>query len=134
MVTRLESELCEVFERHRRRLRTDGVAPSTELRSCEEMVRLLVRFLARGRLDATNMDGAGDAVHAEGMALVVDYEEAASELHVSRRTVERLAKNGELPTVSVGGRPRVRSADLNAYVSGLEPRSTVKADDTKEKD
>jgi excisionase family DNA binding protein len=120
----LEVELCEVFERHRRRLRVDGVTPSTDLAAVERAVLSLVGLLARGRQGTTKVDAAADAVHAQGMGLLVDFEDCARELHVSRRTVERMARNGELPTVSVGGRPRVRCADLNSYVAGLEPRSS----------
>jgi excisionase family DNA binding protein len=128
VLSRVEEELAEVLARHRRRLRADGVAMSPEMHSLEEVMGLLARFLARNRQEPTILDTVEDAVHAGGMALVVDFEECATELKVSRRTVERLARDGVLPTVSVGGRPRVRSSDLSAFVAGLEPRSVPKGD------
>jgi excisionase family DNA binding protein len=46
--------------------------------------------------------------------------EAADQLGVSLRTIERLIAAGRLPLVHVEGAARVRMADLGAYVQGLD--------------
>lgn len=50
------------------------------------------------------------------------YESAAAVLQVSPSTVKRLAKHRVLPVVDIGGCPRVRAADLAAYVQSLPAR------------
>jgi excisionase family DNA binding protein len=51
--------------------------------------------------------------HQEG---AITLEEAARELHVSRRTVQRWVKDGLLQSVAVGRIRRVRRADLQRLV------------------
>lgn len=43
--------------------------------------------------------------------------EAADQLHVSERTVQRIIGRGELAIVRIGRQIRVRQADLDAYVA-----------------
>ena len=51
--------------------------------------------------------------------LLLTKSEAAEQLGVSLRTIERLISAGRLPLVHVEGAARVRVADLGAYVEGL---------------
>ncbi len=50
-------------------------------------------------------------------------EEAATLLRCSTRTLERLVARDEVQTVLVRGGVRIRRADLDAYVAGLQPRT-----------
>jgi len=52
-------------------------------------------------------------------SLLVDLEEAAQHLAVSRRTVERLILDGSLRSVRVGHSRRIAMSDLEAFVQGL---------------
>jgi excisionase family DNA binding protein len=52
--------------------------------------------------------------------LLLTKPEAAEQLGVSLRTIERLISAGRLPLVHVEGAARVRVADLEAYVQGLD--------------
>ena len=68
------------------------------------------------RLDAIDVDPSTSDTHA----LAVNFDVAAARLGgVSRRTVERLAESGRLPTVDVGGCRRIAVADLAAFMDGL---------------
>ena len=53
--------------------------------------------------------------------LLITKSDAAEQLGVSLRTIERLISTGRLPLVE--GAARVRVADLEAYVQGLEADS-----------
>jgi excisionase family DNA binding protein len=53
--------------------------------------------------------------------LLITKSDAAEQLGVSLRTIERLISAGRLPLVHVEGAARVRVSDLEAYVQGLEP-------------
>jgi excisionase family DNA binding protein len=53
--------------------------------------------------------------------LLITKSDAAEQLGVSLRTIERLIAAGRLPLVHVEGAARVRVADLEAYVQGLRP-------------
>ena len=53
--------------------------------------------------------------------LLITKAEAAEQLGVSVRTVERLIAAGRLPLVHVEGAARLRVADLEAYVDALVP-------------
>lgn len=50
---------------------------------------------------------------------LLTYEDAASALACSDRSVKRLVAGGQLRAVRVGGTARIRLADLDAYVDGL---------------
>ena len=52
--------------------------------------------------------------------LLLTKSEAAEQLGVSVRTIERLISAGRLPLVHVEGAARVRVADLGAYVQSLD--------------
>lgn len=55
--------------------------------------------------------------------LTMKFETCAARLGVSKSTVERLVRSGALPSVDIGGCPRVRAADLAAYVADRPVRS-----------
>ncbi|TNF32515.1 MAG: DNA-binding protein [Deltaproteobacteria bacterium] len=64
------------------------------------------------------------AAHASGLRVVHDrarslltVAEVANRLKVSRATVYRLVKDGDLPSVRVSNSIRVRGGDLDAYVA-----------------
>ena len=54
--------------------------------------------------------------------LLLDVADVADELQVSPATVKRLVRDGALPAVKVARATRIRRADLEAFVAGLEPR------------
>jgi excisionase family DNA binding protein len=64
--------------------------------------------------------GAASAPSAMPSRLLITKRDAADQLGVSVRTIERLISAGRLPLVHVEGAARVRTADLEAYVRGLE--------------
>lgn len=53
------------------------------------------------------------------MTLLLTLDEAAEQLRVSRRTVERLIRARHLNPVRIGGRTLIRRCDLEAYIAGL---------------
>jgi excisionase family DNA binding protein len=55
--------------------------------------------------------------------LLITKSEAAEQLGVSVRTIERLISAGRLPLVHVEGAARVRVTDLGAFVQGLDANS-----------
>jgi excisionase family DNA binding protein len=57
--------------------------------------------------------------------LLLTKSEAAEQLGVSLRTIERLISAGRLPLVHVGAAARVRAADLGAYVQSLDADKTT---------
>lgn len=70
---------------------------------------------------------------AEADALqVMTYQQAGARLGISGRTVRRLCTSGELATVTVAGSPRIRRADLDAYVSALPARGRRSRTNEKE--
>jgi excisionase family DNA binding protein len=60
----------------------------------------------------------------------VRYADAARRLSVSERTIERLVRSGDLPTVAIGGSPRIRVTDLTAYVERRPIRPAVRGVDS----
>ena len=48
---------------------------------------------------------------------LLTYKQAAARLNVGRSTLFRIFASGELPVVRIGGTPRVRVADLDAYIA-----------------
>lgn len=74
-------------------------------------------LLATGGLRRPNI--AGESTVDD--PLLVDYEGGAKMLGTSARTVRRLVAEGELPSVECGG-PRLRVADVRAYVAALPVR------------
>jgi len=63
--------------------------------------------------------------------LMITKAEAAEQLGVSVRTIERLVSAGRLPLVHVEGAARLRVADIEAYVEALSPLDAVQIDPGK---
>ena len=55
--------------------------------------------------------------------LLVDLNEAAARLSVSRRTIQGLIYQGELPSCTVGRRRLISVASLEAFVDRLRAES-----------
>lgn len=51
--------------------------------------------------------------------LLLTVEQAAAELHIARRRVFELIRDGQLPSVLIGRSRRIRTTDLAAYVDRL---------------
>ena len=49
--------------------------------------------------------------------LLLSVEQAAAELHIARRRVFELIRDGQLVSVKIGRSRRIRSADLAEYVA-----------------
>jgi excisionase family DNA binding protein len=91
-------------------------------------VEALVTFLtdaARAPHDLTVLDSWRHASDHSSMPrrLLLTKRDAAELLGISLRTIERVISAGRLPLVHVEGAARVRVADLEAYVQGLEADS-----------
>ena len=88
-------------------------------------LRDLAQNLATARQDATPLAVPSEPGEADVMAprdaLLLTKRDAAAALRVSTRTVERLIAAGTLRAVTVGSSPRIRRADLEAYVESLTP-------------
>lgn len=87
-------------------------------------LRDIALSLATERQGATPLAVPVAAVDDEAMSkdsLLLTKRDAARELRVSVRTVERLIAAGDLAAVVVGASPRIRRADLAAYVDRLNP-------------
>ena len=102
-----------------------------------DVAELLV-ILARARPDATSfadpLPGAEAGDMNRGQGGLVEKREAAAILRLSVRQVERLIASGKLVAVKVGGRTRIRRADLDAFVAGLPPSRGSFRDSVTEKD
>jgi excisionase family DNA binding protein len=81
---------------------------------------------ATERQEATTLPSIDDPAHDPVVAdvLVVTYVDAGRRIGgVSKRTVQRLVASGALPAVDIGGSPRIRVADIEAYITSLGPRN-----------
>jgi excisionase family DNA binding protein len=97
--------------------------------------RTLINFLAdrvKARHDVLMLDPwcAGSDPPAMPRRLLITKSDAAEQLGVSLRTIERLISSGRLPLVHVEGAARVRVTDLEAYVQGLEADCAPKSSPT----
>lgn len=99
---------------YRRRLHRSGLAAPPAFDEFLSQV-------ASGRLVASDSASTVD----DREALCMKFSRVADLLAVSERTVDRLVASGALPVVEVGGAPRVRIADLDAYVQGLPVRGAA---------
>lgn len=70
---------------------------------------------ARGGQAGTESTPIEAPAHDQGR-LLLTYEETARVLSVSKKTIGRLARAGDLPVVEVGGCPRIHRDDVEAYV------------------
>jgi excisionase family DNA binding protein len=116
------THLARAIARYVRQLRKDGVPVPAMV---DELAAFLTLYV-RTRQAATVVDG-GYGTHQDiprVRRLLITKTEAAEQLGVSVRTVERLIAAGKLPLVHVEGAARLRVADLEAYVDALVPLDT----------
>jgi excisionase family DNA binding protein len=60
--------------------------------------------------------------------LLLTVEQAAAELHIARRRVFELIRDGQLRSVKIGRSRRIRSSDLADYVAQLtDPTDRISA-------
>ncbi len=112
------AHLHAALQMHRRWCRENALAMPSDLTALSEHANRV-----RDRQTPPGAGVSAALVDAVSMsALTATYSDVARRLGVSKRTVERLAAAGTLPSVDVGGVPRIRVADLEAYVASLPPR------------
>jgi excisionase family DNA binding protein len=115
-VTPLQAQMLRALDLLERHARTNALSYPSELAT-------LVALLAPTRQEATNLpllDASGDGAR---VPLLLDYDGAAAQLHVSRRTVERLVATGQLRAIRVANSPRIAREDLVSFVEGLREAS-----------
>jgi excisionase family DNA binding protein len=113
----LPTHLARAITRYVRQLRKDGLPVPLIL---DELAAFLTLYV-RTRQAATGVDGDYRTPQDVPVMprLLITKAEAAEQLGVSVRTVERLIAAGRLPLVHVEGASRLRVADLEAYVDSL---------------
>lgn len=111
------THLAVALTRHIRQLRHDGLRVPT---SIDELAAILMHCV-RTRPAPTSLDEVQPAADDGAVAgrLLVTKAEAAEQLGVSVRTVERLVAAGRLPLLHIEGAARIRVADIVAYVDSL---------------
>ena len=116
--TELVAHLVIALSRYHRLLRTTGGRVPAEI---EDLVLVLTNR-ARPLHPVPLHDPCRAASESSAIPrrLLVTKSEAAEQLCVSLRTLERLISAGRLPLVHVEGAARIRVADLEAYVQRLE--------------
>ncbi len=112
--------------RYVRQLRKDGLPVPSMV---DELASFLTLYV-RTRQAATGSDGDYGTPHDVPVVrrLLITKAEAAEQLGISVRTVERLITAGRLPLVHVEGAARLRVADLEAYVDSLVPADTEQSE------
>jgi excisionase family DNA binding protein len=115
--TELIAHLVIALSRYRRQLRAEGARVPAQIED-------LISFLAdrvKARHDVLMLDPWRAAPDPPAMSrrLLITKSDAAEQLGVSLRTIERLISSGRLRLVHVEGAARVRVTDLEAYVQGL---------------
>ena len=124
------THLALALTRHVRQLRHDGLRVPA---SIDDLALSLTHYV-RTRPAATSLDGQRPAAHDGGVAgrLLVTKAEAAEQLGVSVRTVERLVAAGRLPLLHIEGAARIRVSDIVAYVDSLAPSPPQRSGDEPE--
>ena|GEM_PF-1248470 len=114
----LIAHLVIALSRYRRQLRAEGARAPAQI---EDLISFLADR-AKARHDVLMLDPWRAAPDPPAMSrrLLITKSDAAEQLGVSLRTIERLISSGRLPLVHVEGAARVRVTDLEAYVQGLE--------------
>ena len=120
------THLALAITRYVRQLRKDEIPVPPMI---DELAAFLTLYV-RTRQAATGVDGGyGTPQDVPVMPrLLITKAEAADQLGVSVRTVERLISAGRLPLVHVEGAARLRVADLEAYVDALVPLDTEQSE------
>jgi excisionase family DNA binding protein len=119
----LIAHLVIALSRYRRQLRAEGGRVPTQI---EDLVTFLADRVRAGQVVPTL--GAASAPSAVPRRLLITKRDAAEQLGVSLRTIERLISAGRLPLVHVEGAARVRVGDLEAYVESLEASGGLETD------
>ena len=116
------THLALAITRYVRQLRKDEIPVPPMIGELAAFLTLYVRT----RQAATGVDGDYGTPRDVPVVqrLLITKAEAAEQLGISVRTVERLIAAGRLPLVHVEGAARLRSADLEAYVDALVPPDT----------
>jgi excisionase family DNA binding protein len=120
------THLALAITRYVRQLRKGGLPVPSMLDELAAFLRLYVRT----RQAATGVDGdyGTPQVFPVVRRLLITKAEAAEQLGISVRTVERLIAAGRLRLVHVEGAARLRVADLEAYVDALVPPDTEQSE------
>jgi len=120
------AHLALAVTRYVRQLRKDEIPVPPMI---DELAAFLTLYV-RSRHAVTGVDG--DVGTSQDVPVVrrllITKAEAADQLGVSVRTVERLISAGRLPLVHVEGAARLRVADLEAYVDALVPLDTEQSE------
>jgi excisionase family DNA binding protein len=119
----LIAHLVIALSRYHRQLRAEGGRVPAQI---EDLVAFLADRLRAGQV--VPMLGVASAPSAVPRRLLITKRDAAEQLGVSLRTIERLISAGRLPLVHVEGAARVRVGDLEAYVEGLEANGGLETD------
>ncbi len=120
----LFAHLAVALSRYDREVRHDGIAPPAELLIMAEFFA----DCATARQGATEVAAYGAPGDSGPMTKhpLLTKREAAAELRISVRSLERLIKSDRLTAVLVESAVRIRRADLDAYVAALGPRQTFR--------
>ena len=121
------THLALAITRYVRQLRKDELPVPPMI---DELAAFLTLYV-RTRQAVTGVDGDYGTPHDVPVMmprLLITKAEAAEQLGISVRTVERLIAAGRLPLVHVEGAARLRVADLEAYVDALVPLDTEQSE------
>ena len=120
------THLALAITRYVRQLRKDEIPVPPMI---DELAAFLTLYV-RTRQAATGLDGDYRTPQDVPVMprLLITKAEAADQLGVSVRTVERLIAARRLPLVHVEGAARLRVADLEAYVDALVPLDTEQSE------
>ena len=119
------THLALAISRYVRQLRKDEIPVPPMIDELAAFLTLYVR--SRQAVTGVNSDFA-TSQEVPVVRLLITKAEAADQLGVSVRTVERLISAGRLPLVHVEGAARLRVADLEAYVDALVPLDTEQSE------
>lgn len=125
------AHVANALSRYRVELRRDGITAPPELAA----LLVFVADCASTRQSATPLAGSTlvlDGVLMPSVSLLLTKREAASELRVSVRQIERLVAADRLRTIRVGRAVRIRRVDLDGYVAALAGGATFR-DQVEEK-
>ena len=120
------THLALAITRYIRQLRKDELPVPSMV---DELAACLTLYV-RTRQAATGVDGDYGTPRDIPVVrrLLITKAEAAEQLGVSVRTVERLIAAGRLSLVHVEGAARLRVVDLEAYVNALVPPDTEQSE------
>lgn len=119
----LFAHLAMALGRYAREIQRDGIAAPADLVTLADFFA----DCARVRPDATPLADTGASGHGGPMRshLLLTKREAAAELRVSVRQLERVLANPDsgLESVRVEGAVRISRQDLESYIAALSSRS-----------